>query len=139
MVFIGLKLPFNKLNKSLGYSCLMFGIFIYMLKYFNMLYINPQLVFIVDLFIKGSIVVGIISLFTVYENTVFDYLGKHSMEIYLFHQPFWGSCFGSVFYGVLHLPLWVVVIVSFILSIIIPLIISRFLYTIKLNVLFGLK
>lgn len=137
--FVGLKLPINKLYKLSGYSCLFIGIIVYMLCYYNLIYINPHIVFIIDLFIKGSVVVGIITLCSNCKNKVFDYLGKHSMEIYLFHQPFWGSCFGSVFYGVLHLPLWVVVIASFILSIVIPLIISGFLYKIKLNVLFGLR
>lgn len=141
--FLGLKLPISKLNNCIGYGSFLIGITVYLLTYFNVFsYANLQGWFVIDFFVKGCIILGIIfliSMFCTYKNKLLQYLGNHSMEIYLFHQPFWGSCFGSVFYGVFHLPLWFVVSASFILSIGVSLIIGYFLRKTKLKVLFGLK
>lgn len=49
------------------------------------------------------------------------FLGTRSFEIYLFHQPFIGTCLGSVCYLLLGLPAWLTVLLTMFLSILLPL------------------
>lgn len=69
---------------------------------------------------------------------LFSILGKRSMDIYIFQQPFWGSCVGVMGYQILHLNAILVLVMSIVLSLAIPLAISRILDDTKyLKKLFG--
>ena len=50
-------------------------------------------------------------------------LGRQSMAVYLFQQPFFGSALGTILYTVLHIPAWVAVLCCAVASLCIPLII----------------
>lgn len=56
---------------------------------------------------------------------VFHFFGENSFGIYLFHQPFFGSCLGTFLYGFLNMPILLVLIIVVTLSIICPVIIIR--------------
>ena len=49
------------------------------------------------------------------------YFGKQSMYIYLFHQPFIGTCLGTVMYSVFHVSIIPCFIITIMLSILLPL------------------
>ena len=55
------------------------------------------------------------------------WIGKNSLCIYIFHQPFWGSGLGAVLYSIFHLPVFVCVLISFVLSILIPILLNMVL------------
>ena len=57
----------------------------------------------------------------------FDYTGKNSYGIYLFHQPFFASGAGAVLYKVLGLPLVAAVGITFVLCYVAPLILVKML------------
>ncbi|WP_022765645.1 acyltransferase family protein [Butyrivibrio sp. XPD2006] len=58
-------------------------------------------------------------------SEVLQWLGKRSMTLYLFQQPFFGSALGTLLYGVLGFPAWPTVFISFVLSITMPLLIRQ--------------
>jgi fucose 4-O-acetylase-like acetyltransferase len=58
---------------------------------------------------------------------VFHFFGENSFGIYLFHQPFFGSCLGTFLYGFLHIPMLLVLMITVTLSMICPLIIVKIL------------
>ena len=58
---------------------------------------------------------------------IFEWLGKNSFPIYLFHQPLFGSGLGVVLYGIFKLPVAFCIIVSFAASIVIPALIGIFI------------
>lgn len=90
---------------------------------------------------KGAAIIGIIQLGKELRGKILyicKYIGKNSMDIYLFSQPFFGSCIGVVGYQVFHLPVIVILIISITLSFIVPIIILKILtHTKYLKKLFG--
>lgn len=56
-----------------------------------------------------------------------EVLGRRSMAIYLFQQPFFGSALGTVLFAVVGVPAWIAVFSCIILSISVPLIL-RFIF-----------
>lgn len=66
-------------------------------------------------------------------SKVLSYLGRNSMFIYLFHQPFIAAGSGVFFYDLLGLPVAVSVLLTFILSIVLPLAIDKILERLKLR------
>lgn len=142
--WLGTRLNMDKVKGGVG--CLLFavGVILFWVNYLGVLpFGSLPYGFWLELPIKFCIVIGLTSMIKAVctvGNRGLEYLGTHSMEIYLFHQPFWGSCFGSVFYGVLHLPMALVICASVVLSVTVPLVIGYCLRkTKKLKVLFGLK
>ena len=128
-----------------GVGCLLFGagVLLFWVDYLGVLpFGSLDYGFWLHLPVKFCIVIGltaIIKAICTAGNRCLEYLGTHSMEIYLFHQPFFGSCFGSIFYGVLHLPMALVICGSVACSVAVPLLAGYFLRKTKLKVCFGLK
>lgn len=54
-------------------------------------------------------------------ETLFHFLGLHSMEIYLFHQPFIGSCLGGLLFMIFDIPPFITVAAAIVFSILFPL------------------
>ena len=73
-------------------------------------------------------------------SDILQLLGKRSMTLYLFQQPFFGSALGTVLYGVLGFPAWPTVFMSFVLSIAMPLLIRQIFVRYKwFRTMFGVK
>lgn len=83
--------------------------------------------FVKYLLIAGAIL-GMVSLAqTISSSKSLSYLGRNSMPIYLFHQPFIAAGSGILFYDLLRLPVTVSVVLTFILSIVLPLAFDKLL------------
>lgn len=68
------------------------------------------------------------------------FLGRRTMIIYLLHQPFFGSAFGTIMYKILHVNSLVIVICSFVLSLGVPLLVNTIFNRFKLfRIIIGAK
>ena len=141
--WLGTKFNLDKVKPAVGWLLFGVGVILFWVDYLGVLpFGSLPYGFWLHLPVKFCIVIGltvIIKSVCTSGNRGFEYLGTHSMEIYLFHQPFFGSCFGSIFYGVLHLPMALVICGSVVCSVAVPLLAGYCLRRTKFKVLFGLK
>lgn len=91
-------------------------------------------------FAKYPIIAGIILGITFLSQSISSkglaYLGRNSMPIYLFHQPFIAAGSGIFFYDLLGVSISSSVILTFILSLVLPLFLYMILERLKLNKIF---
>lgn len=91
-------------------------------------------------FAKYPIIAGIILGITFLSQSISSkglvYLGRNSMPIYLFHQPFIAAGSGIFFYDLLRVPISSSVILTFILSIVLPLFFYKILGRLKMVKIF---
>ncbi|MCR5102387.1 MAG: acyltransferase [Butyrivibrio sp.] len=68
------------------------------------------------------------------------WLGRKSMSLYLFQQPFFGSALGTILYKVVGFPAWPSVIICIIASFVLPLVIRAILVRYRIcRVLFNIR
>lgn len=98
---------------------------IFFLNYYSLFPKLPSLLLHTGkIFLRITGTLGLISLLPSIKGNIekpFHFIGIHSMEIYLFHQPFLGSCLGSLLFGFLGLHPWLTVCITVCCSIILPL------------------
>lgn len=84
------------------------------------------LLFVISIIFFSQIIDGL-------GHKIIKWLGKNSMYIYIFHQPFWGSGMGVLLYSVFHLPVIICIILAFLACIIVPIIIYKVLQNPRLK------
>lgn len=81
----------------------------------------------VTLFVIIMAIIAVSQLLSRLGSRPLVWLGRESFPIYLFHQPFFGSGIGVVLYGILKLPIPIVIMISIVLSIFVPIGINSFI------------
>lgn len=134
--FLGWQTHGFLMKYRLGLPCVLIPAALFFMNYFSLL---PQLPSI--LLHSGKIVLriigtlGLVSLAPSLKGIIerfFHFCGIHSMEIYLFHQPFIGSCIGSLLFGYANLNPWLTVSITVSLSFLLPLTAGHFIRKSKL-------
>ena len=141
---LGVLLDMNKFKPTIGLGAGGVFLILYFLSFFNIINIKqPELNLIYIIIMKILSTFGLVSVALLLKGRLADgfaYLGKRIFSIYLFHQPFWGSCFGGFVYGVLKLPLELTVVLSILFSFTVPLCIDFLLKKTKiLKSLFAIR
>ena len=124
-----LKLPAWKRGKACGILAVSLALYVCFFR-MERLFLDTPLWFVVHTLTKALIVLGMICLVRglyVEEKKrwtgllrFFLWSGKHSMEIYLFSQPFFGAALSSLLYMTGRIPVPFILCISMALSIVIP-------------------
>jgi fucose 4-O-acetylase-like acetyltransferase len=131
---IGVNFDLRKVSKLQAIIAFMVSL-IYVI--YRFIYLDPNIdlsliwdIKILNIFLKIGFVIAAVKisfLLTGKIEQVFHFFGENSFGIYLFHQPFFGSCLGTFLYGFLNMPILLVLIITVTLSILCPFIIIRIL------------
>lgn len=108
-----------------AFLCILIPFFIFLgYEAYPVLENSPYLVRFLRVPVMSMAVFGLVSLMPYIKGAaerVFHFMGMHSMEIFLFHQPFLSSGIGGILYIFLGVPAWLCVITAVVFSIILPL------------------
>lgn len=118
-------LPVERCRGKISIACFVMWNVLYAVKRYFHVESDNYFLWIPTVFMASGALLGLAQWLKGRCRDMISYLGEHSMCIYLFHQPFWGSCFGSLFYGVLGFPAVLVVSASCVLSLAVPLAVYR--------------
>lgn len=137
--FLGWQLGEKRLPCRFCFPCLLVPLLIFFIQSAHPLSDNVFLLHSGKILLSTAAVLALVTLLPRLSGppeTLFHFLGRHSMEIYLFHQPLIGSFLGTLLYQIADLPAWLTIILTISLCFLLPLIaayiLRKNLYTARL-------
>lgn len=126
---LGWQCSMLKLSVPKAAACTLIPFFIFVgYEVYPVLRSTPYLVKFLRVFVITAEVFGLVNLFPYIKGkteSLFWFIGRHSMEIFLFHQPFLSSGIGGVLYIFMGVPAWICISAAIGGSIVLPILVGH--------------